>query len=245
MAFNSRDARRGSVTPGWAWAVAGLCGLLLIPVALENNHLAHIGAPLHVASPAYHPAELHLAGHGAARSGAGAGTRTHAPNAQTGTSPRRSATAGRAGEGAGGVVGVVSTGGVGDTGGAGGVGGADLGGTSTPDGGLDLKSPTGALSTGGATVPSVTAAARDLVGDTHVATGVAASDRPWNELGKAGAASPVRQKAAPSTALIQPRPVTPVHRYWIGHIRHSGPASRVRRRRQPRFFGFYVTTTVD
>src|SRR5260370_6466294 len=65
MAFKGRDARRDVATPGWAWAVACLCGLLLVPLAMENHRFLHTATPLHLAGPANHPAELALAGNAA------------------------------------------------------------------------------------------------------------------------------------------------------------------------------------
>ncbi len=226
MASKSRDAWRSVATPGWAWAVAGLCGLLLVPLALDNHRLLHTATPLHLAGrPATPPAQLALAGHGAAH------TRTPAqlPLVITGgtAQPGRSLTVGAAA------------------------------GTAASAPGLDLQNPSGSLSSagtpgaataaGGPTAaltasPTFTTATSTLLGSAS-GVAIAVPAHPWNGLQRSGLQTPARRSTPVSAPLIQPRPVTPRPRFWARHIRRSGPASRVRRRRNPRFFGFYVAAS--
>ena len=225
MAGTSRDAGRSGGTPGWAWAVAGLCGLLLIPVAMENDHLTKAN-PLHVAGPAAHPAQLNLAGHATTH----AGTPARTPLVVSG----RTRTATQATFSGGTGAGVAAL-------------GPSLGeqvGPSVPANGLDLQNPTGALGTGESTGSAVSATGRGLGRVSLVSTGDGTL-LAWGGLHPNGAPVTRHQKAPSAGALTKSGPAAPRPRPWARHLHRWGPASRIRRRRHPRFFGFYVAPSAN
>jgi hypothetical protein len=217
MAFKSRDARGDVATPGWAWAVACLCALLLLPLVMENHRFLHTTTPLHLAGPATHPAQLALAGHGATP----ARTAARTPLVVTGR-----ARAGRQ---------------------------LDKGiAPGAPGSGLDLQSPAAALNTdnapSAASDPTLAAGAPPVLTGAPAGVGVAApalrsNGLVRNDLVRNGPQKPAQRDRPISAPLIRPRPVTPRARFWARHFRRTGPASRVRRRRNPRFYGFFVTLT--
>jgi hypothetical protein len=226
MAFKTIHARRNPATPGWAWAVAGLCGLLLIPVALENHRLVHAATPLRLAGPIHHPTPLALAGHSRSAS----------------RSPGQSQATARIPVVVGGGAAAVSQERTGDSG------------TAVPaaTGGLDLLNPNGALGTanGAASLagPAAVTSGRSLIGllpDTGDGAAL-----PWTGGRQAGDALGTRRTTpratlpraphAGSTVLIRPRPATPKPRLWARPHGRPGPASRVRRRHNPRIYGFFV-----
>jgi hypothetical protein len=224
MAVKSGDARRSGATPGWAWAVAGLCGLLLIPVALEDHHLVRIVTPVHLAGPATPAANLALAGHGAVtRHGTGS-ARVNAGAA----AGRRS---------------VQVTGeGVDSSDGSGGSAPS-----AAPGAPLTLQNPGGVLATTGSSgVPA--AGSVVLAGGPAVVTVAAqvpaAAARedgsPWTGALPRSSGVTTRRVTPSGSALITPHPVKPQPRFWAKHFR-PGPASRIRRRHHPRIYGFFVT----
>jgi hypothetical protein len=220
MAFKVTHARRNPATPGWAWAVAGLCGLLLIPVALENHRLVHVATPLRLAGPPIHPTPLALAGH-----------------SRSAGSPGHSRAGARA------PLGAVRASALGlDNGSDASVAWSGAG------GGLDLQIPGGVLGTENGATPSV--------GPALVTTGASfirlrpdtgdSVDLPWTGRRLSGDAlgtsrTTPKSTVAGSTVLIRPRPVTPQPRFWWRLHGHLGPASRVRRRHNARFYGYFVS----
>jgi hypothetical protein len=229
MAGKSRDAGRSTTTPGWAWAVAGLCGLLLIPVALESNHLTRAVNPLRVAGPAYHPAELNLAGQAATRAASPSRTALGV------TGKARASSRVSIGAGGLGLAGVTATG-------VTGLGGSSAG-PAGPTSGLDFHDPTGAFGAGGVTGSGAPAAGPSLVSLGPLLTDSgpivrAGVDRKGTTVARA-------EKTPTSSADVKVRPAAPRPRPWVRHLHRSGPASRVRRRRHPRFFGFYVASAAS
>ena len=65
-------ARKRTVTPGWAWAVAGLCVLLLAPLISQRDKLLPRATPLEAASGSAAPAPsrfAHVRSHGKTAAG--------------------------------------------------------------------------------------------------------------------------------------------------------------------------------
>jgi hypothetical protein len=228
VAFKSADARRNSATPGWAWAVAGLCGLLLIPVALENHHFLRKVAPMHLASAADRAAQLALAGH-------------HRPagRATTHTSGLGQTWLPAAGLGAGSEAdGALGRGLVGHSLAAPGAAGA-----SPATSGLALQSPSGALGPEGTvplTLSPVVASSPRLVAPVLDNDSVAAGRFSWTGHTQTVIAGTAR-RTSPTAALSRHRSVSPRLRLWAKARFRLGPASRVRRRHNARFFGFFLS----